>query len=60
LCGGDFNEVLSSKEKLGGSTHDMLEMSLFRDCLMKCELKDIGFSRPRFTWDNPRLDIHNI
>lgn len=35
-------------------------MSLFRDCLEDCELVDLGFSGPKFTWNNKQQGNGNI
>jgi hypothetical protein len=43
LCAGDFNEILRAKEQLGGNPHSERQMTAFRDCLMDCNLFDLGF-----------------
>ena len=55
----DFNEMLLNSEKFGGrlvSTHRSL---LFKECIDTCNLVDIGFSAPKYTWTNKRevLDL---
>ncbi|CAL1360133.1 unnamed protein product [Linum trigynum] len=52
LCGGDFNEILSSEEKSGGQGRDERDMEAFRDCLADTDLKDLGFQGYCFTWEN--------
>lgn len=54
LIFGDFNEILAQSEKWGG--RNMLEQQLteFRRVLFDCELRDLGFTGPRFTWCNNR------
>ncbi|XP_075658876.1 uncharacterized protein LOC142628717 [Castanea sativa] len=49
---GDFNEVLSGEEKLGGRPVNAYRARLFQDCINKCGFMDIGFSGPRFMWSN--------
>ncbi|XP_075669777.1 uncharacterized protein LOC142639497 [Castanea sativa] len=49
---GDFNEVLSGEEKLGGRLVTAYRARLFKDCINECGFMDMGFSGPRFTWSN--------
>ena len=49
---GDFNDMISEEEKLGGLPISRTRMVAFRNCLDKCELIDLGFHGPRFTWIN--------
>ena len=55
----DFDEMLLNSEKFGGrlvSTHRSL---LFKEYIDTCNLVDIGFSAPKYTWTNKRevLDL---
>lgn len=43
LCVGDFNEILSDEEKLGGKFRRDDRMRDFRYCLEDCGLADLGF-----------------
>ena len=43
---GDFNEPLSEEDKFGGKTVSVSRSLLFKECLDKCNMIDIGFSRP--------------
>ncbi|XP_075663398.1 uncharacterized protein LOC142632978 [Castanea sativa] len=52
LCLGDFNEILSSKEKQGRLPRPLRLMEEFRSVLLHCELIDLGFNGNRFTWRN--------
>jgi hypothetical protein len=52
LCCGDFNEVLLQDEHYGSVDRSDAQMELFRDCLDACNLVDLGFSGPKFTWSN--------
>ncbi|KAK3192990.1 hypothetical protein Dsin_024300 [Dipteronia sinensis] len=54
VCMGDFNEVLSDDEKLGGSYKRWREMSDFREALEDANLEDMGFIGAKFTWSNKR------
>ena len=50
LCAGDFNEVMSEDEKLGGAERPSNQMKDFRRMSMKCYLQEVPFSGPKFTW----------
>jgi hypothetical protein len=52
LLMGDFNLILDSKEKYGGSNIDFNTTSLFRSTLNSCDLQDLGFNGDIFTWIN--------
>ncbi|KAK3228272.1 hypothetical protein Dsin_008134 [Dipteronia sinensis] len=54
VCGGDFNELLSRNEKKRGSDRSFVGLSQFREAVDECDLVDLGFSGPRFTWNNRR------
>ena len=57
VIAGDFNEPLSSADKLGGRDFSIRKSLLLKDCLDRCNMIDLGFSGSRFTWDNHR-DAH--
>ena len=52
MCVGDFNEILYSFEKQGGTTKPQSHMDNFRDTLDYCNLQDLGFEGDMFTWQN--------
>jgi hypothetical protein len=52
LCAGDFNEIIDDSEKLGEKRRVLWQMVDFQRTLQECELHDLGFSRPKFTWSN--------
>ncbi|KAM0872963.1 hypothetical protein ACQ4PT_038412 [Festuca glaucescens] len=52
LCCGDFNEVLLQDKHFGSTDRSDAQMELFRDCLDACNLVDLGYSGPKFTWTN--------
>ncbi|KAK3194206.1 hypothetical protein Dsin_025516 [Dipteronia sinensis] len=54
LCIGDFNEVLHSAEKHGGPPRQRRLIEDFREAVDDCELMDMGFRGPGFTWSNRR------
>ena len=54
VVAGDFNEPLMEKDKFGARAVSVNRSFLFKECLDKCNMIDIGFSEPRFTWTNRR------
>ena len=53
----NFNEPLSSADKLGGREVSISRSLLLKKCLDKCNMVDLGYSGSRFTWTNWR-DTH--
>lgn len=51
---GDFNETLCGDDKLGGRQVNLNKAIEFKDCLDACNLIDLGFFGPKFTWSNQR------
>lgn len=51
---GDFNEVLTGEDKFGGKSINLNKALDFKDCLDSCNLLDLGFSGPKYTWSNHR------
>ena len=43
---GDFNDMMSEEEKLGGIPINRTHMTAFRNCLDNCRLIDLGFHGP--------------
>ena len=56
---GDFNEPLLGENKFGGRPVNISRSLLFKDCLDKCNMVDLGFLGPRYTWTN-RREINNL
>jgi hypothetical protein len=56
LCVGDFNEITHQGEKTGEARRREGLMTDFRSALEECNLGDLGFIGPRFTWTNKRTD----
>ncbi|XP_030941490.1 uncharacterized protein LOC115966387 [Quercus lobata] len=54
VIAGDFNEPLSSADKLGGRDVSIRKSLLLKDCLDRCNMIDLGFSGSRFTGTNCR------
>jgi exonuclease III len=52
VCIGDFNEVLTTSEKWGGSGRANSQMAAFRQTLESCKLTNLGYRGPKFTWSN--------
>jgi hypothetical protein len=52
---GDFNEILYSHEKEGGSVRSQRCMQAFRDTLVDCNLEDMGCSGDIFTWRRGKI-----
>ena len=59
-CLGDFNAISNIREKSGGSSFIYKTAQDFNDMLMQCNLMDLGFSGPAYTWTNKRQAIFNI
>ena len=51
---GDFNETLTAEDKFGGRVVGVNSSLCFKECLDNCNMIDIGFFRPHFTWTNKR------
>jgi exonuclease III len=56
LCVGDFNEITHQDEKTGEARRREGLMTDFRSALEECNLGDLGFIGPKFTWTNKRID----
>ncbi|XP_030943692.1 uncharacterized protein LOC115968435 [Quercus lobata] len=59
VIAGDFNEPLLGEDKFGGRPVSISRSLLFKDCLDKCNMVDLGFSGPRYTWTT-RRDLNNL
>ncbi|KAG2667144.1 hypothetical protein I3760_15G097700 [Carya illinoinensis] len=57
---GDFNEVLSVNEKVGGRARTDRQIQEFQDLLDDCGLLDLGYIGNPFTWCNKREPQHSI
>lgn len=51
---GDFNQVMTARDKKGGLNPDFNLMIAFRETMERCELGEISLSGLRFTWDDVR------
>ena len=52
IIAGDFNEMLSSDDKLGGRPINLYRANIFKECLDACNMADLDFQGPRYTWTN--------
>lgn len=50
LVTGDFNEIGFSHEKQGGKVVSVSRLLFFQRCMAACNLQDLGFHGPNFTW----------
>ena len=57
---GDFNEILSNDEKVGGSVRSENQMELFRQVLEQGRLHDLGWRGEKYTWNNRHEDATYI
>lgn len=46
--------LLLMRISLGGRTVSINRSLLFKECLDKCNMVDMGFNGPKFTWTNRR------
>jgi len=51
---GDFNEVLCREETFGGRQVNINRAMEFKECIDTCNVIDLGFAAPKFTWTNKR------
>ena len=52
VMAGDFNKPLIKEDKYRGRAVSVNRSLLFKECLDKCSMIDIGFTGARFTWTN--------
>ena len=50
VCIRDFNELMHSREKEGGSSQPMCQMANFCETINSCQLRDLGYIGQDFTW----------
>lgn len=48
------NDIIDNTEKWGAALRRESQMEAFRDTLEICQLNDLGFIGPKFTWTNGR------
>ncbi|XP_075636557.1 uncharacterized protein LOC142608762 [Castanea sativa] len=59
VMAGDFNEPLIDEDKFGGKGVSVNSSLAFKDCLDDCNMVNMGFTSPKYTWTNKR-DIGNL
>lgn len=59
IIADDFNKPLTGDDKFGGRSVSISRSLMFKECLDKCNMVDMGFSGPRYTWTN-RREIHSL
>lgn len=59
IMAGDFNEPFIEEDKYGGRGVHVNRSLAFKDYLDSCNMVDMGFSGPRYTWTNKR-DLNNL
>ncbi|XP_050289811.1 uncharacterized protein LOC126727959 [Quercus robur] len=57
---GDFNEIIGTSEKEGGSDRPRQQMTNFVETINACRLRDLGYTGPKFTWNYGRADSVQI
>ena len=59
IIAGDFNKALAEDDKFGGRSVSINRSVMFKECLDKCNMVDMGFSGPRYMWTN-RREINSL
>ncbi|XP_026452220.1 uncharacterized protein LOC113352636 [Papaver somniferum] len=57
---GNLNTIGGTQEKRGGRNTSTIQLTELRDVMDNCRLIDLGFSGPKFTWNNKRVGAANI
>ncbi|KAM6558713.1 hypothetical protein CsatA_027952 [Cannabis sativa] len=57
---GDFNEILSNDNKIGGSLRNEDQMEQFRNVLSCCHLSEVPFEGDPYTWIKGRRTVNTI
>ena len=60
ICFGDFNEILSTNEKLGGVRRPRRQIDEFRDVVNYCEFRDLRYTGPDYTWCNMQEGVSRV
>lgn len=60
FIGGDFNEILSSREKECGQIRGPNLMTAFNAALVDCGLSDMGYEGCHFIWSSNRLATRTV
>ncbi|XP_022717837.1 uncharacterized protein LOC111276360 [Durio zibethinus] len=57
---GDFNEIMWDTEKEGRGKRSEWQMEACRSAVENADLHDLGFTRPKFTWERGNTEISSI
>lgn len=57
---GDFNSILTTMDKFGGSSRQPVHMREFKNMVQQIGLLDLGYRGPAFTWSNNQQNNHLI
>lgn len=57
---GDFNQIMFESEKKGGRPANQNQIEQLNEVVNRCELYDLGFTSPKFTWSNLRQGKENV
>ncbi|XP_057444526.1 uncharacterized protein LOC130736754 [Lotus japonicus] len=57
---GDFNDLVSPTDKLGGDPPDYGHLQWVTQMCSSCDLHEVDFSGYRFTWSNKQEEPNNI
>ncbi|KAI0488460.1 hypothetical protein KFK09_028293 [Dendrobium nobile] len=61
IIGGDFNYILSQKDKLGGKRFKYTQgVQDFNNFISSCDLHELKFIGPRYTWCNNKTEAARI
>lgn len=60
LAVGDFNDIVSNREKVGGRPKEQRKIDGFNRLLDDLALGDVGFKGNMFTWSNNRGGTERI
>lgn len=55
MCIGDFNFYKNAEDKQGGASVNTKSMNGFINCCFNCNLMDLKFCGPKYTWKNGRI-----
>lgn len=59
LVAGDFNQIGDLDEKQGGRTPPITKCLNFKTNISKCQLNNLGYHGPKYTWSNKRFTNKN-
>lgn len=60
LMMGDFNEAAWQHEHFSRTSRNEKNMENFRKVLADCNLMDLGFKGPKWTYDNKKMGMDNV